>query len=63
MVNLKYITHGFLWWAIYVKALRIGNKPMMMKLEDFNELLKSQFYTIGNEEENLIKWYYIWKEK
>jgi hypothetical protein len=55
--------YGMLWWDIYVESLRIGKKTMMMKWEDFKELLKSQFYTIGNEEENLIKWFYIWKEK
>ena len=42
-------------------ALRIGKSPIVMKWEDFNLLLKSQFYPIGHKEEKLIKWKYIWK--
>jgi hypothetical protein len=50
------IGHALLWWESYVDALRIGKKPMVMKWEDFKELLKSQFYPIGYEEEHIMKW-------
>ena len=43
-------------------ALRIGKSPIVMKWEDFNLLLKSQFYPIGYKEEKLIKCKYIWQE-
>jgi hypothetical protein len=46
-----------------VDALSIGKKPMIMKWEDFEALLNPQFYLIGYEEEQLIKWQYLQQEQ
>jgi hypothetical protein len=46
-----------------VHALRMGTNPMVIKWKDFKELLKSQFYLIGYEEEQLMKWQYLWQEQ
>ena len=45
------IEHALLWSENYVDALRIRNKNKVMKWEDFNALMKSQFYPIDYEEE------------
>jgi len=50
------IGHALLWWKRYVDALRIGNKLMVTKWEDFKEFLKSHFYIISYKEEQLMKW-------
>jgi hypothetical protein len=61
--RLKMIGHDLLWWESYVDALRIGNKPIVTKREAFKALLKSQFYPIGYEEEQLMKRQYLWQEQ
>jgi hypothetical protein len=61
--HLNMTGHALLWWESYVDALRIGKKPMVMKWEDFKALLKSQFYPIGYEEEQLMKWQYLLQEQ
>jgi hypothetical protein len=53
---LKMTRHALLWWESYLGVLMIGSKPMIMKWEDFNAVLKSQFYPIGYEEDKLMKW-------
>jgi hypothetical protein len=37
-------------------ALRIGNKTMVMKWEDFKALLRSKLDPIGYGEEKIMKW-------
>jgi hypothetical protein len=46
-----------------VNALKMGKSPMVMKWEDFKALLKSQFYPIGYEDEQLMKWQYLREEQ
>jgi hypothetical protein len=38
-----------------VDSLRIGKNPLVMKWDDFKELLKSKFYPMGYKEEELMK--------
>jgi hypothetical protein len=54
--HLKMTRHALLWWESYADALWISKKPMVMKCKDFKALSKSQFFLVGYEKEQLMKW-------
>jgi len=43
--------HALLWLESYMDAVRIRKNHMVIKWEDFKELIKSQFYPIGYKED------------
>jgi hypothetical protein len=47
------------WCKIHIETLRIEGDPPVTKWEDFNTLIKSQFYLIGYVEDQWIHWHYF----
>lgn len=48
--------HALAWWESDATAKRLGNEPLVTKWEVFTDMIQSQLYPIGYEEEKKISW-------
>jgi hypothetical protein len=57
-VQLKLEGHALTWWESDAVRKALGNEPPLIDWELFKDMMKSQFYPIGYEEQQQIVWHY-----